>query len=578
MKRNKKSRVGIRVLGCILFMGALFMNGACNKDFINSLPDSSKNDTLGVGDGSKRVLYLILDGVKGSVIQELAPKNLTQITLRSIYTYDGVADYNYHPYTQAAAWTTMLTGVDYTKHQVTSSSFEEFNNAATPTIFTRIKDELKNARTVSFTSNSEINVNLAKDATETKTLANDADVKKALVQELTTGNASLLVGQFDAAALAGGSDFSASNSAYVAAIQTLDNYIGEILEALKARKTYEGENWMIVIASSRGGGLSGGESGSNIYADGSRNAFYAFYNPKFTSNKYDKPQMDALPYVGTTQRYQGANSRAEQRNADLANFGADQDATIRFNIRWDQGSTIYPAFVSKRASFSGGVVGWLFFMESGGTVGINLSQVGQVNTQRVHTRNIADGIWHNITAKFWKNGTTRYLTLFIDGIPAPGGDLNITNLGNLNTSSPLRLGSIGDGNVNCLISDFAIYNMALPNDVIIAKSKTTPLNEENDAYYNKLTGYWKCNEGEGEVLNDVTGKSTPFYIQNKINWVNFSDFSPNITPTISQSIFKVVPNGVDIPVMIYNWMNISVPKNWGLMGKFYNPSFNLPRD
>lgn len=564
-------------MGFILFMGAMLMNGACNKDFVNTLPDSFKNDTLGVGDGSKRVLYLILDGVRGSVVQDLAPKNLTQITLRSIYTYDGVADYNYIPFTQTAAWTNMLTGVDYTKHHVTSTNFDGFNNATTPTIFTHIKDELKNVRTVSFTSNAAMNANLAKDATETKTVANDAAVKEALVQELTTGDASLLVGQFDAAALAGGSDFSQANPEYVAAITTLDDYIGEILEALKARETYNGENWMVVIASSHGGGHSGGDLGSNIYADGSRNAFYTFYNPKFTTDKYDKPQMDALPYVGSAPRYQGANSRAEQLNADLANFGADQDATIRFNVRWDQGSTIYPTFVAKRASFTGGAVGWLFFVENN-TIGINLSQVGQGNTQRVHTRTVADGIWHNITVKFWKSGATRYLTLFVDGIPAPGGDLNITGLGNLNTTSPLRLGSISDGNVNCLISDLAIYNVALPNDVIIAKSRVTPLNEENDAYYNNLTGYWKCNEGEGETLNDITGKSTPFYIQNKINWTNYSEFSPNITPIISQAIFKVVPNAVDIPVMIYNWMNISVPKSWGLMGKFYNPSFNLPRD
>jgi hypothetical protein len=39
-----------------------------------------------------------------------------------------------------------------------------------------------------------------------------------------------------------------------------------------------------------------------------------------------------------------------------------------------------------------------------------------------------------------------------------------------------------------------------------------------------------------------------------------------------------VPNGVDIPVMIYNWMNISIPKEWGLMGKFYNPIVNLPKE
>jgi hypothetical protein len=191
---------------------------------------------------------------------------------------------------------------------------------------------------------------------------------------------------------------------------------------------------------------------------------------------------------------------------------------------------------------------------------------------------IADGQWHNITAKFWKNGSTRYVTLFVDGVPAPAGDLNISGLGNLNTTSPLRLGSIGDGNVNCIINDLAIYDVAIPTDVIIESSRITPLTPSNDPYHDHLIGYWKSNEGSGALLHDETENSAPFELKGSINWTSFSDISSNISPEISQSAFMAVPNGVDIPVMIYNWMNISIPKEWGLMGKFYNPIVNLPKE
>lgn len=155
--------------------------------------------------------------------------------------------------------------------------------------------------------------------------------------------------------------------------------------------------------------------------------------------------------------------------------------------------------------------------------------------------------------------------------------MNITNLGNLDTSSPLRLGSIGDANVNCIINDLAIYDVAIPNETITAKSRVTPLTPSNDPYYNNLIGYWKCDDGTGTTLVDAIGKSDSFDIKGAVNWTPFSDISPNISPEISQAAFTAVPNGVDIPVMIYNWMNISIPNEWDLMGKFYNPIVNLPK-
>jgi NACalpha-BTF3-like transcription factor len=511
-------------------------------------------------------------------VKSIAPNNLTQITGRAIYTYDGVADYQRNELTRAGAWTTMLTGVDYTQNNVVSDDFAGFDNDATPTLFTRLKAEKASAKTVSIANSQTFLDQLAVDADDKYKAANDDEVKSKVIDELTNEDPSLIVAQFEAAELAASGDYSETNSAYVAAINTLDDYIGEILTALTERKTFRGENWLVVISSSKAGGNSGGATGSNIFEDASRNTFVAFYNPKFTSIGYIKPNVDALPYSGVSPRYSGANNNATQTDPDLANFGSDMDATIRFNIRWDYGSTYYPSFVTKRASFTGGVVGWTFFMEYGGGVGLNFSQTGQGNTQRVHPRVIADGQWHNITAKFWKNGSTRYVTLFVDGVPAPAGDLNISGLGNLNTTSPLRLGSIGDGNVNCIINDLAIYDVAIPTDVIIESSRITPLTPSNDPYHDHLIGYWKSNEGSGALLHDETENSAPFELKGSINWTSFSDISSNISPEISQSAFMAVPNGVDIPVMIYNWMNISIPKEWGLMGKFYNPIVNLPKE
>jgi hypothetical protein len=99
-------------MGAALVLGFILLHSACNKNFDSVLPNSFKNDTLGLGTNAKKVLYIILDGVKGSVVSNLAPNNLTQITNNAIYSYDGVADYQRNVITNAASWTTMLTGVD----------------------------------------------------------------------------------------------------------------------------------------------------------------------------------------------------------------------------------------------------------------------------------------------------------------------------------------------------------------------------------------------------------------------------------------------------------------------------------
>lgn len=572
----RKFNIVARSMRMVAFFMGVLICMSCNKDFTNMLPEFSKNDTLGMAEGKKNVLFIVMDGVRGDVLEAIKPKNITSITKNAIYSYDALADYQRDVLTQASAWTTLMSGVDYTKHSVITDDFTGFDPIKTPTIFSRLYDEIPNIRTVSFSSDVLFNEYLAQNAALAKKFSNDDEVINAAVQELANEDPALLVAQLGSAEIAADGDYSKENANYANALTKIDAYVGQLIEALQARKLYAKENWMVVIASSKGGGTSGGQGGSNIYMDKSRNGFIAFYNPKFKAEKFIKPNMDALPYEGVSPKYTGANNHAAQSDVNIANFGSDKEATLRFNIRWDQGSTIYPSFVTKRASFAAGVVGWTMFVENE-TIGINLSQTGQGNTQRLHTRVVADGKWHNVVVKFWNENNKRFLKLFVDGIPAPAGNLDITGLGNLNTTSPLRLGSIGDANVNCLINDFAIYNIALPDEAIIQTSNRTPLNPGNDAYFDKLIGYWRATENTGDIKDNL-GLSAPFKMMGNASWASFSDVSPNLKPEIGLEAFTAVPNSVDIATMIYNWLNISVPKGWDLMGKFYKPSINLPKD
>lgn len=61
-----------------------------------------------------------------------------------------------------------------------------------------------------------------------------------------------------------GSGFSAFNAPYVAGITAYDNYVGQLLSAIKSRSTFDQEDWQIVIVSDHGGiGGAHGVTGCN---------------------------------------------------------------------------------------------------------------------------------------------------------------------------------------------------------------------------------------------------------------------------------------------------------------------------
>ncbi|WP_140938095.1 DUF4983 domain-containing protein [Sphingobacterium lumbrici] len=592
MMKNRKRIFGIGGFSFLVCFMLTLMNTSCNQEFINVLPESFKNDTLGVGDGSKRVLYIILDGVKGSVVQSVAPANLTEMTGKAIYTYDGLTDNHWNALTQAGAWTTMLTGVDYTKSHVVTEDFAGFDNAETPTLFTRLKKELTKARTVAITTSPAFADKLATDASAKQTLSDDLGVKNAVVNELSNEDPSLLVAQFSGAELAAANDYSASNVAYTTAITTIDGYIGEILTALRARKTFNGENWLVIVASSKGGGPSGGAVGSNIYDDPSRNIFVTFYNPKFGTMEYRKPAIDGLPYTGTAPRfistgtgtYGVTNGMATCDDPLLGNFGTSGEFTVMFKMRDDNtnmGNQGWPMYMGKRNDVSSATAqgGWGFL--HGGNGGAQFDWSSSPRPQNFLSQK--DGKWHTLGMVIYMDGATRKCALYVDGVlgtvTSSGASSNPFNLpadARADNDIPLRLGMRQNKQANLLFKDLVILNVALsPADMgLYMRREFGPTNP----YFGNALGWWPANETSGNKMYDHSGNEKHFTFSPAIQFATFSDLTPNISPEISPAAFLVVPNGVDIPVMIYNWMNISVPKEWGLMGKFYNPTVSLPKE
>lgn len=573
MKMGKTKIKEMKVIKAIFLFLVLVTASACNKDFKEELSTKDTEDYSNLGDGSKRVLYIIMDGVKGRTIENLRPENLTAITNRSLFTFEGLADYQTTAINQAAAWTSMMTGFDPSVSQVVDNSFAGFDAEATPTIFARLKAESSDLRTVSLATSQGFTDHLAFDATHSETIADDEALKNAVLQELNNEDPHLLVAQFSGAEKIAEAD----GQAYTHAVETLDTYIGEILDALRARKTFKGERWMVVIASSKGRGVSGNPVEGNVYEDLSRNTFIAFYNPNFSSVEYQQPNVNALPYAGSAPQfvYNSVSDRGLAQlnsNTQIGNFGSSGDYTLMYKFKDNlPGGANYPIFFAKRTldntSLSAGAWSFLF-----GSVDMQFDWGG---TPRLGTNSqIKNGQWHTIAVTISGTGGNRKLIVYADGKFMKEGVIGTKSTDN---SFPITIGTFGDGvKVNFLMRDLVILNHALTENEVIQEMRKE-FNMQRP-YADKVVGFWPMNESSGDKLYDKSGVGNDFDLNDKVRFATFSDISENISPDISEAAFRAVPNSVDIPISILHWMNINVKKEWNLMGKYFKPTINLPKD
>ncbi|MBB2150032.1 LamG-like jellyroll fold domain-containing protein [Pedobacter gandavensis] len=572
---------GMKSLLALMSLALIFLMGSCNKDFPNQLSQEHKNDTAAVSSKNRKVLYLIIDGARGRAIRELNAPNLTQIIKRSIYSYDGLSDFNKTSMSNADGWSTMLTGVTAAKHGVRSEDFSGNRLTQYPTLFSRMKALNPTLRSASFSASAAFASNLATDATESKSFNNDdVAVKTALMQELNRDDATLAVAEFGSVEAAGKEfGYSENTPGYATALLKMDAYVGEILEALTKRKNYAGENWLVVIASNKGGALPAGPptTDKTVYADDSRNNFIAFYNPRFITSLVAKPASDQIPFTSVAPKFYGGdgqNVKAVIPNDNgLYNFGTN-DFTIQCKFKGSGTDRSWPVFLSKSTGINNGSTpGWVIYLSgkvwsmnvSGNGGWSNFSSNGVVN----------DGLWHTITVVFYTEGAKKMVRCLTDGVVTNAG-VDITSRGTRDTSVPLAMGrKSGDAeNPDVLISELQIFNTALSNATIAAQVKKTTLDPAHPNI-NNLVGYWPCNEGKGNQLINLAprGKGIDFTLTGLYQWQVFSEYSPFLDPPISDSFYLLVPNSVDIPFMIYQWMGMNAPTGWGLEGVVWKAKY-----
>jgi predicted AlkP superfamily pyrophosphatase or phosphodiesterase len=237
---------------------------------------------------ANKVLFIGIDGCRFDAIQAAKTTHLARLVAEGAYANNTLIlgpRETKSDTISGPGWSSLLTGVWADKHGVLDNEFKNHALNDYPDFFVRLKSQQPKARTISIIDWAPIHLHIVTGATIAKTSlrphvtpqgkveqdyeAGDALTAETSVDLLTSDDPTAMFvyfGQVDETGHKHG--FHPSVEPYIKAIQTVDGYIGQLLKAVHDRKTYQDENWLILISSDHGGkgtGHGGGHREPEIF-------------------------------------------------------------------------------------------------------------------------------------------------------------------------------------------------------------------------------------------------------------------------------------------------------------------------
>jgi len=552
----------------IVLMAAIL---SCNKELDNKR-DFSNNTGGSITDAQKqKVLYIMVDGARGESLFKASTPNLTKMVKNGMFTINSVSDENG---LNATSWADMLTGVDKQKHKVVSEDFANNKLADYPMFFKRVKENTS-LRTAAFSSTAALSAKLITDADVNTSLSTDEAVKTATLTELANNDAAVVLAEFANVDKAGAQyGYDASVPEYANALNTVDKYIGELNNAIKARPNYSKENWLIVVASNKGGNypVIPALMDNTLFSKPLLNSFVIFYNPNFKSTIYNKPSsLNSLPYTGSYGRLNGDTIAAtDPVKSSNYNFGTTGEYTVEFKLKVQSFGTLNAPIFFKTSSPANSAAGW-WIIHNGSNGTWRLGGLSANYIQTPAAKAMETNKWYNLGFKIYFVGAVRYLRLYQDGDPI--SDPVVITGRNATNNEPLVAGyRSGYGNTATqFVTDIRIFNAAVPDAVIKDYACQVTL-DNSHPNYNNLIGYWPALDGGGTLVKDQSKLKNDFVFQKSNKWISFEDYDTKFCIKPSPELYRVVPRVVDIPTFILGWLNINAT-SFNLDGKVWTPTY-----
>jgi hypothetical protein len=206
----------------------------------------------------RKVLFIGIDGLRTDALQTGDVPNLRELMNTGMYTFES---WHLGITMSGPSWSDMLTGVWEAKHGVTSNNYTGSKYNLYPYFVKRAKEVDPTLYAVQVTSWSPMSDNVYNDGWDLKVKApDDLGCKAVAVSQLANIDLDILFVHFDNCDKTGHrSGFHTSIPTYMSALKGIDGMIGEVIAALKARPTYNNEDWLILLTTDHGGiGLTHG--------------------------------------------------------------------------------------------------------------------------------------------------------------------------------------------------------------------------------------------------------------------------------------------------------------------------------
>jgi hypothetical protein len=504
----------------------------------------------------QKVLIIGIDGCRHDALRAANTPHLDALIAESVYSYDALTE---PPTWSGVGWSAMLTGVWRNKHGVTDNTFSGNQFADYPHFMKRVEAFDPSLFTVSISHWAPINTQIVGGGGIDLILSPSTDslVGAAAVDVLQNQDPDVIFLQFDDVDHAGhGSGFSMDVPAYMAAIESVDRFVGYIIAALQSRPNYAQEDWLI-IGSTDHGGIGNSHGGASFIE---RNIFFFASKAGRAAAEISKTTVitntNCMPDTMGL-RMAGASDYASVPNNALFQFGSSQDFTIELRIK-TSGWTGDPSFVGNKNWDSGINKGFVISSPINNQSNWKVNVGDGSNRADITGSDIADNRWHHLAAVFDRDGLLR---LFKDGLP--DGSTNMAQVtGSINNTLSLAIGQDGTlsygSAMNGLISEVRIWK-TLVNEATLAAWQCRPL-DGSHPHYADLVGYWRMNEGSGQQLADSSPHGLhATYNGSAADWelVNLPDttYDYNNTPRI-----------VDVATTALAHLCVPIQESWGLDG------------
>lgn len=502
---------------------------------------------------ARKVLVIGVDGIINTAIDYATTPGIDQLISNATYSMNG---YSGVPAYASTGWATLLTGVSVDKHNVTANrTFAGNRFASYPSVVNRIKAGNPNIGIASVVRNADINTLLNHGADQKFHFASDGEVVGKAAELLGQSDPGVVFVQFSSPREVGEDvGYQLREARYVQAIQQVDQYVGQLQEAIKARATYDQENWAVFLISSHGGTESG------LYTNNSEEEINVpiilssdeLDNKELVGTALDpRPNTDNILTVNKNPS--GERTYVRVPIAGTALQGMDR-FTIELWVKAGSDNSSDPAIMGDKDWDSGGNPG-LVLCRVGTRWKINFANHKRERYDIESPQAIEDGRWHHIAVTFDK---TRECRVYQDGELVSSSALTYKPEDDM--TSPLNYicfaqegtGRYGGGGPNWsgAFNEVRIWTEALPTETIRDYMYLRNLENSNHPNRSALNLYLKLDETRGNFIQDFSGKG------------NHGEIVGTATKR-----HPYYPVGLtDVAVNVLSHLGLTIDTGWGLEG------------